>query len=53
MECFESRGPTKSFEFGAYETRLLCEMLWKGSVVILELVFSDSLEYVSDVWQVS
>merc|ERR550532_3370575 len=27
-------------------------MLWKGSVVILELVFSDSLEYVSEAWQI-
>ena len=36
-ECFESRGPSKSVEYGAYEARLLCEMLLKGSVVILEV----------------
>ena len=35
-ECFESRGPTQTVEYGAYEARLLCEMLLKCSVVILE-----------------
>ena len=36
-ESFEKRGPHLSFEYGAYESRLLAEMLWKGSVVILEV----------------
>ena len=34
---FESRGPTKLLEYGAYEARLFCEMLLKGSVIILEV----------------
>ena len=36
-ECAESRGPEKALEFGAYEVRRFCEMLWKGSVVMLEV----------------
>ncbi|KAK7095814.1 uncharacterized protein [Littorina saxatilis] len=50
-ECFESRGPEKQLEYGAYEARLLCEMLLKGSVVILELVYQGDHEYVSPLWQ--
>ena len=36
-ECHESRGTEKTVEYGAYEARLLCEMLLKCSVVILEV----------------
>lgn len=34
---FESRGPSKLLEYGAYEARLFGEMLLKGSVIILEV----------------
>ncbi|ELT94613.1 hypothetical protein CAPTEDRAFT_207458 [Capitella teleta] len=51
-ESSECRGPEKSVEFGTYEARLLTEMLWKCSVVMLELVFADDLEYVSPLWKV-
>lgn len=34
---FESRGPSKLLEYGAYEARLFSEMLLKGSVIILEV----------------
>lgn len=50
-ECFESRGPTKTVEYGAYEARMLCEMLMKCSVVMLELVYLGEHEYVSPLWQ--
>ncbi|CAH1789226.1 unnamed protein product [Owenia fusiformis] len=50
-ECDESRGPKKQFEYGSYEARLFCEMLLKGSVVILELLFADDLEYTSAAWK--
>ncbi|XP_013417565.1 uncharacterized protein LOC106178780 isoform X2 [Lingula anatina] len=50
-ESYENRGPQKQFEYGAYEARLFCEMLSKGSVVILELVFSLDLEYTSSAWR--
>ncbi|KAL5019834.1 hypothetical protein ScPMuIL_002726 [Solemya velum] len=50
-ESFESRGPDKNFEYGAYEARLLCEMILKGSVVILELLFTDDHEYISPAWK--
>lgn len=36
-ECMESRGPDKKVEYGAYEARSFCEMLLKGSVIILEV----------------
>lgn len=36
-ESTESRGPEKAVEYGMYEARLLTEMLWKGSVVMLEV----------------
>jgi hypothetical protein len=39
-ESFENRGPNKAVEFGAYEVRMLTEMLWKGSVVMLEVRFN-------------
>ncbi|KAK3091443.1 hypothetical protein FSP39_019882 [Pinctada imbricata] len=48
---YESRGPTKELEYGAYEARLFCEMLLKGSIIILELVFADDLEYMSPSWK--
>ncbi|XP_076438937.1 uncharacterized protein LOC143277875 [Babylonia areolata] len=50
-ECVESRGPSRHVEYGAYEARLLCDMLLKGSVVILELVYLGEHEYVSPVWE--
>lgn len=50
-EGFESRGPTKHVEYGAYEIRLFCEMLLKGSVIILEVVFVKDHSYVSAQWQ--
>ncbi|ESO91024.1 hypothetical protein LOTGIDRAFT_233515 [Lottia gigantea] len=50
-ECFENRGPSKKFEYGAYEARLFCEMVLKGSVVILELIFADGHEYASPAWE--
>ena len=37
---FESRGPTKTIEYGAYEARLFCEMLLKGSIIILEVMLT-------------
>lgn len=48
---YESRGPTKPFEYGAYEVRLFSEMLLKGSVVIVELVFTDNHDYTSVYWK--
>ena len=33
----ECRGPEKTVEYGAYEVRLFCEMLLKGSVVVTEV----------------
>ncbi|XP_052084005.1 uncharacterized protein LOC127721312 isoform X1 [Mytilus californianus] len=48
---YESRGPTKPFEYGAYEARLFCEMLLKGSVVIVELVFTEDHDYCSKYWK--
>ncbi|XP_061191181.1 uncharacterized protein LOC133199394 [Saccostrea echinata] len=48
---FESRGPSKLLEYGAYEARLFCEMLLKGSVVILELVFGENHNYMSSLWK--
>lgn len=41
---FESRGPSKLLEYGAYEARLFGEMLLKGSVIILEV--NDSKMYI-------
>ena len=32
-------------EYGAYEARLLCEMLLKGSVVILEVRSVETCEF--------
>ncbi|XP_064596487.1 uncharacterized protein LOC135463097 [Liolophura sinensis] len=51
-EIHESRGPEKAFEYGVYEARMFCEMLLKCSVVILELLFVDSVDYVSEEWKV-
>ncbi|KAK7467842.1 hypothetical protein BaRGS_00036913 [Batillaria attramentaria] len=51
-ECMESRGPSKKVEYGAYEARLLSEMLLKGSVVILELVYLDNHDFVSPLWKI-
>ncbi|GFR82858.1 hypothetical protein ElyMa_002374400 [Elysia marginata] len=50
-ECYESRGTEKTVEYGAYEARLLCEMLLKCSVVILELLFTEKHEYASPLWE--
>ncbi|XP_071104057.1 uncharacterized protein [Haliotis cracherodii] len=50
-ESVENRGPQKQFEYGAYEARLFCEMVMKASVVILELIFTDSHEYMSPAWK--
>lgn len=50
-ECYESRGTDKTVEYGAYEARLLCEMLLKCSVVILELLFAEKHEYASPLWE--
>ncbi|KAK3764311.1 hypothetical protein RRG08_008793 [Elysia crispata] len=50
-ECHESRGTEKTVEYGAYEARLLCEMLLKCSVVILELLFTEKHEYTSPLWE--
>ncbi|XP_064645366.1 uncharacterized protein LOC135498826 [Lineus longissimus] len=50
-EAYESRGPEKSFEYGMYEVRLFVEMVLKGSVVILELLFAENLEYTSPMWE--
>ncbi|XP_041355385.1 uncharacterized protein LOC121373009 [Gigantopelta aegis] len=50
-ESVENRGPTKQFEYGAYEARLFCEMVLKGSVVILELLFVDGHAYESPAWK--
>ncbi|XP_067686771.1 uncharacterized protein [Haliotis asinina] len=50
-ESVENRGPNKQFEYGAYEARLFCEMVMKASVVILELIFTDSHEYMSPAWK--
>ena len=36
-EIKENRGPQKHVEYGAYEARMFCDMLWKGSIVILEV----------------
>lgn len=49
-ESFENRGKTKQIEYGAYEVRCFSEMLLKGSVVILELVFKDGHNYTSPAW---
>ncbi|XP_048760797.2 uncharacterized protein LOC125669961 [Ostrea edulis] len=48
---FESRGPSKLLEYGAHEARLFCEMLLKGSVVILELLFGENHTYMSPLWK--
>lgn len=50
-DCYENRGPEKSFEYAAYEARMFCEMLLKGSVVITEIVFADEHEYMSAAWK--
>lgn len=50
-DIYESRGPTKDFEYGAYEAKVFCEMVLKGSVVILELLFAEGHEYTSPQWQ--
>ena len=50
-ESVENRGPTKHFEYGAYEARLFAEMVLKGSVVILELLFVDGHDYESPAWK--
>ncbi|KAH3864135.1 hypothetical protein DPMN_027148 [Dreissena polymorpha] len=49
-ESFESRGPTKQIEYGAYEIRCFAEMVLKGSVVILELLYKDGHNYMSPAW---
>ena len=51
-ECRLSKGKGATIEYGAYEVRLLCQMLYKGSVDIMELVFSDNLEHASEAWKV-
>ncbi|XP_033726016.1 uncharacterized protein LOC117315768 [Pecten maximus] len=50
-DIYESRGPTKDFEYGAYEAKVFCEMVLKGSVVILELLFAEGHEYSSPLWK--
>ncbi|OWF41713.1 uncharacterized protein LOC110462037 [Mizuhopecten yessoensis] len=50
-DSFENRGPTKDFEYGAYEAKVFSEMVLKGSVVILELVFAEGHEYTSPLWK--
>ncbi|PVD36348.1 hypothetical protein C0Q70_03327 [Pomacea canaliculata] len=51
-ECMESRGPDKKVEYGAYEARSFCEMLLKGSVIILEVVYLDDHDFVSPLWKI-
>ncbi|XP_045212796.2 uncharacterized protein LOC123563823 [Mercenaria mercenaria] len=50
-EIIENRGPNKQVEYGAYEARCFAEMLLKGSVVILELVYKDDHNYMSPAWK--
>lgn len=50
-EIMENRGPSKQVEYGAYEARCFGEMLLKGSVVILELVYKDEHNYMSPAWK--
>ncbi|KAL3876421.1 hypothetical protein ACJMK2_034270 [Sinanodonta woodiana] len=50
-ESIEDRGPQKKIEYGAYEVRCFCEMLMKGSVVILELLFRDGHNYTHPAWK--
>lgn len=47
----ENRGPLKQVEYGAYEVRCFGEMLFKGSVVIQELVYTDGHKYMSPAWK--
>ena len=42
-EVKEHRGPQVTVEYGAYEARILCEMLLKGSVVITEVSLFESI----------
>lgn len=48
---YEKRSPELVVEYGAYELSRLAEMLYKGSVVMLELVFCDSFDYHTEVWR--
>ncbi|XP_052780072.1 uncharacterized protein LOC128217168 [Mya arenaria] len=50
-EIFESRGKNKQIEYGAYELRCFAEMVHKGSVVILELLYGDNHNYMSPAWK--
>lgn len=50
-QIVENRGPKLQIEYGAYESACFAEMLLKGSVVMLELVFKDDHNYVSPAWE--
>ncbi|KAL8563911.1 hypothetical protein ACOMHN_049567 [Nucella lapillus] len=47
-ECLESRGLKKTVEYGAYEARMLCEMLMKCSVVMLEKLHDHRDKFVTE-----
>lgn len=47
---YEKRSPELVIEYGAYELHRLAEILFKGSVVMLELVFCDDFDYKTDAW---
>lgn len=51
QECQDNRGHKLDEETGAYEARMFCEMLMKGAVNMVELVFAKSLLYTSEAWQ--
>lgn len=51
QESHDNRGRKLDEETGAYEARMFCEMLLKGAVNMVELVFAEGLLYVSEAWQ--
>lgn len=53
QESQDNRGQKLDEETGAYEARMFCEMLMKGAVNMVELVFAEPEEllYVSDAWR--
>lgn len=51
QESQDNRGHKLDEETGAYEARMFCEMLMKGAVNMVELIFAESLLYASESWQ--
>lgn len=51
QESQDNRGQKLDEETGAYESRMFCEMLMKGAVNVVELVFAQGLLYTSEAWR--